>query len=260
MMVISLVTITFRAERVLPPTLHSVMMQDYAHIQHIIIDGASDDGTMEIVRAYKQQCDEGSHISVCVVSEPDRGIYDAMNKGLQRATGSYVCFLNAGDRLADANTLSRVASCVERLEHNNMPAVIYGDTNIVDAEGKILRPRHLSAPTHLSWRSFKRGMQVCHQAFYARTDIARNVKYDLRYRYSADVDWCIRVMKEADRLRLPLVKAEGVVAHYLEEGATTEHHKESLKERFQVMLHHYGFLTTVAMHIGFAVAKLFKLR
>ena len=84
MMTVSLVTITFRAERVLQPTLDSVMLQDYAHIQHIIIDGASDDGTMDIVRTYERQCAQsGSHISLHVVSEPDNGIYDAMNRAVR---------------------------------------------------------------------------------------------------------------------------------------------------------------------------------
>ena len=261
MMTVSLVTITFRAERVLQPTLDSVMLQDYAHIQHIIIDGASDDGTMDIVRTYERQCAQsGSHISLHVVSEPDNGIYDAMNKGLRLATGSYVCFLNAGDRLADASTLTRVMQQADNYTESDMPAVIYGDTNIVDDSGTVLRPRHLRAPDTLTWRSFRRGMLVCHQAFYARTDIARNVNYNLSYRYSADVDWCIRVMKEADRRHLPMVKVDGVVAHYLEEGATTEHHKESLHERFQVMRSHYGLATTVVMHLWFAIAKLFKIR
>jgi hypothetical protein len=75
----------------------------------------------------------------------------------------------------------------------------------------------------------------------------------MQYRYSADVDWCIRVMKEADRLGLPLYNINKVVANYTEEGATTLHHHESLRERYRVMVQHYGRVSTFLMHCWFAV-------
>ena len=96
-------------------------------------------------------------------------------------------------------------------------------------------------------------MLVCHQAFYARCDIARQIPYDLRYRFSADVDWCIRVMREAERQKARMVRVEGVLALYMQEGQTTIHHKESLRERFVIMRRHYGLFTTLAMHAWFVV-------
>ena len=96
-------------------------------------------------------------------------------------------------------------------------------------------------------------MLVCHQAFYARTDIARQTPYDLQYRYSADVDWCIRIMKEADRLGLPLVNTNSVLADFEEGGSTTQHHRASLIERFRVMVYHYGLLQTAVVHLWFIV-------
>ena len=94
-------------------------------------------------------------------------------------------------------------------------------------------------------------MLVCHQAFYARTDFAIATPYDLRYRYSADVDWCIRIMKAAAKENVPLHNLHMVVANYTEEGQTTLHHRESLLERFRVMTRHYGWLSTIAMHVWF---------
>lgn len=99
---------------------------------------------------------------------------------------------------------------------------------------------------------------MCHQAFYARLDIARELLYDDRYRYSADVDWCIRVMKEAEKRRLPLRNVHAVVAEYLEEGQTTANHKASLKERFTVMKRHYGLVQTIALHIWFVFRAVLK--
>lgn len=254
-MKISIVTITYNAEAVLQRTLDSVSSQTYRGIEHLIIDGASKDGTMDLVSRYKVR---DLPYEVRAVSEPDKGIYDAMNKGLRLATGEYIVFLNAGDTLHDEKTLDMVASSLQLAANSQQPAVIYGDTNIVDDEGHFLRKRHLSVPDNLTWRSFKQGMLVCHQAFYARLDIARDIPYDLQYRHSADVDWCIRVMKEAERRHLPLVRVQGVVADFLDGGDSSKNHRASLRERFHVMRRHYGLLTTCLMHVWFLLRSVFR--
>lgn len=252
-MKISIVTITYNAARVLQRTLDSVNSQTYSDIEHLIIDGASQDSTVAMSEAYRQQIS----YDVVIQSEPDQGLYDAMNKGLRLATGDYIIFMNAGDTFHETTTLENVA----KVAAVNV-AVLYGDTNVVDQEGRFLRKRHLSAPERLTWRSFRQGMLVCHQAFYVRLDIARNIPYDLQFRHSADVDWCIRVMKEAERRHLTLVRVPGVVADFLDGGDSTQNHRASLKERFSVMHRHYGLLTTLTMHVWFVVraisSKLFS--
>ena len=259
----SIVTITFNASHTLPRTLRSVAEQKWAALEHIIIDGASTDGTLQRAEAYKQEQEAGetgSMRTVSLLSEPDRGLYDAMNKGLARATGDYVLFLNAGDCFPSPDTLSSIAARPECQsdDRSQWPAVLYGQTDVVDDEGRFVAHRHLTAPRHLTWRSFMRGMLVCHQAFYARTDLARTLPYDLQYRFSADVDWCIRVMKKAHKRHLPLLYLDAVVALYLQEGQTTRNHRASLKERFRVMVHHYGWLPTLAMHAWFVVRAWLK--
>ena len=254
----TVVTITYNAEQVLQRTLDSVLSQTHSDVEHLVIDGASTDGTLPMAEAYKAECDaSGLGHKVIVRSEPDEGIYDAMNKGLTQASGDYIIYMNAGDCFPQADTLEEIAHrCrLNELPSDELPAVLYGGTDIVDGEGRYLHPRRLQPPQKLTWRSFRHGMLVCHQAFYARTDIAKNLQYDTRYRYSADVDWCIRVMKEADRMALPLQNIGMVVANYMEEGMTTRHHRESLKERYRVMAHHYGQLSTFFMHCWFAVRK-----
>ena len=257
----TVVTITYNAEAVLGRTLQSVLQQTHTDVEHLIIDGASTDGTLALAEAYKAESDaSGCGHKVIIRSEPDDGIYDAMNKGLTQACGDYIIFMNAGDCFPQADTLEQVAHrCrLNELPSDGLPAVLYGRTDIVDAEGRFLYPRRLQPPQKLTWRSFRQGMLVCHQAFYARTDIAKNVRYDTQYRYSADVDWCIRVMKEADRLALPLQNIGMVVANYLEEGETTRHHRESLRERYRVMAKHYGQVSTFLMHCWFVVRSLFR--
>ena len=253
----TIITCTYQAENELERTLKSVLEQTYKDVEHLIVDGASTDATLRLAQAYvtESQAQHNGH-QVMVTSEPDKGLYDAMNKGLKHATGDYVLFLNAGDTFPSESTLTQVAACAERA--SVLPGVLYGDTDIVDNEGRFVRHRRLSPPKKLSWKSFMQGMVVCHQAFYARTDLAKQVPYQLKYRYSADVDWCIRVMKMAQKQGLPLCNIQTVVANYLDGGMTEKNHKASLKERFRVMESHYGYLPTLFMHAWFAVRSVLK--
>ena len=257
-MKVSIITITYNAARTLQRTLDSVACQTYADIEHLIIDGASKDDTVAIAERYQQ---ERRH-EVDIQSEPDHGLYDAMNKGLQKATGDYLVFLNAGDTLYAPDTIETVAKTItnnrEPITMNREPAVVFGDTAITDEEGNFLHLRTHRPPETLTWKSFKHGMLVCHQAFYVRTDIAKQHPYDLQYRHSADVDWCIRVMKDAERLQLALVNTHAILANFEEGGDTTQHHRDSLKERFKIMMHHYGLVQTVVMHAWFVVRQLLR--
>ena len=257
----TVVTITYNAETVLQRTLDSVFAQTYKGVEHLIIDGASKDRTLALVEAYKQKSDESeTEHKVIIQSEPDHGIYDAMNKGLTQTSGDYIVFMNAGDCFPQADTLEQVVHrCkLTELPTAELPGVLYGNTDVVDGDGHYLHPRRLQPPVKLTWRSFRQGMLVCHQAFYARTDIAKNLQYDTRYRFSADVDWCIRVMRETERLGLPLYNIGIVVANYLDEGATTKNHKASLRERYLVMQRHYGVVQTFLLHCWFVVRAIVR--
>lgn len=238
----SIITVTYNAEKVLEDTIQSVIAQTYHRIEYIIIDGASKDGTPKIIEKYRDRI----HI---LVSEPDKGLYDAMNKGIALATGDYLCFLNAGDSFHADNTLLQMAHSIHG---NELPDVLYGETALVDADRHFLRMRRLSTPERLQWKSFKSGMLVCHQAFFAKRQLAE--PYDLKYRFSADFDWCIRVMKKARTLH----NTHLTVTDYLDEGMTTQNRKASLKERFRIMSHHYGLLSTVVYHVGFIFRLLTK--
>ena len=260
---ITIATVTYNAAALIERTIASVEAQDYPYVQHVIVDGHSQDDTLEAVHHYQERNSLAAQPrEINCLSEPDEGLYDAMNKALDMATGDYIVFLNAGDCLHDATTLAKVAAAAQQgaTQTGHLPAVVYGNTNLVDAKGQYVGPRRLTPPAVLTWRSFRNGMLVCHQAFYARLDIARNIEYDTRYHFSADVDWCIRVMKEAERRNLPLTYADAVVANYTEEGQSTINHRESLRERYQVMVCHYGKITTALMHLWFAVRTIFKIK
>lgn len=266
MIKISLITVTYNAEQVLKTTLDSVFKQEYPTIEHIIIDGASTDNTVAMAKDYMEKSfasDNGHEVRLLV--EPDNGIYDAMNKGLSMATGDYICFLNAGDSLHNNDTIGSLVrnTCVDSYitedgGKDRMPAVLYGNTDIVDDNGNFICHRRLSPPEHLTWMSFRDGMLVCHQAFYARTDIAKKTAFNTAYRFSADFDWCIRIMKEAENRRLPLIDSHIILVNYLKEGTTTKNHKASLKERFRIMATYYGLTTTYLRHAWFVMRAIIK--
>lgn len=243
----SIITITYNASRWAEQTFLNVLSQSYPHIEYIVIDGGSTDGTVDIIKRYESGF-------AYWVSEPDKGIYDAMNKGLQRATGDYVWFINAGDFLCTADTVQRVASLIQK--RKAFPDVVYGETNIVDEEGRSLGLRRLKAPRKLSWKSFRMGMLVCHQSFITKRTIAP--LYDLQYRYSADFDWCIRCMKQAGAL----YNTRLILSNFLDGGTSTTQRKASLRERYAIMCKYYGTFATVLLHGWFAVrfytAKLLK--
>ncbi len=240
----SIITVTYNAEKALEETIQSIISQTYKDIEYIIVDGGSKDRTLSIIEKYK------SHIAK-VVSEPDKGLYDAMNKGLKMATGDYVCFLNAGDSLHEDETVTMM---VKSIEKNQFPDIIYGETAIVDSKRHFMHMRRLSAPAKLNWKSFKNGMLVCHQAFFAKREIAIDEPYNLKYRFSADFDWCIRVMKRAKSFH----NSEITIVDYLNEGMTTQNHRASLLERFNIMCKHYGIISTILHHIWFMIRVIIK--
>ena len=236
-MLFSIITVTYNASRWLERTIQSVISQSYSHIEYIIIDGNSTDGTLEIIKKYQSAIAHS-------VSEPDKGLYDAMNKGLKSASGDYVWFLNAGDTIYSDNTVQEI---VNTLGNGNLPDIIYGETQIVDEQGNSLAMRRLKAPEKLTWKSFRMGMLVCHQSFLVRRVTAES--YDMQYRFASDYDWCIRCMKKADTI----FNTHLILSRFLEAGLSAANRKESLKERYRIMCENYGKIPTQIRHVWFAV-------
>ena len=233
----TVVTVTWNAARVLPPTLESVKAQRYTDFEYLVVDGASTDHTLQLVR-------DADIAATRIVSEPDRGLYDAMNKAIGLAGGEYIVWLNAGDSFADADALTRLAHAAEREPNAD---VLYGQTLLVDSHRRVIGPRHLTAPATLCAASFKRGMVVCHQAFVARRDIMP--QYDMNYRYSADYDWCIKILKQS---RANAYCGDAPLIHFLsDEGTTVSHRRASLVERYRIMCRHYGALAATLHHLSF---------
>lgn len=232
---ISIITITFNAAEQLPPTMESVAAQTCREFEHIIIDGASKDSTLQVAR-------ELARHPLRILSEPDKGLYDAMNKGLRMAQGDYVLFLNAGDAFHDNKVLSEYAEAAKRNAD-----IIYADTVIVGADRKFISKRHLSAPELLTFQSFSKGMLVCHQAFMVKRSLAP--LYDTSYRFSADYDWTVKCLRKSKPGKC--INLHRVAIDYLSDGMTDNNKIKSLRERFDIMCRHYGTAATLAKHISF---------
>lgn len=231
----SIITVCFNSASQLERTIESVDSQSCRLYEHIIVDGASTDGTDMVL-------DAAANGLRRALSEPDHGIYDAMNKGLGMARGDYLIFLNAGDRFHGNDVLQAYADVIM---DNDYPGIVYGQTDLVNADGRRIGDRHLHAPDELTLQSFAEGMVVCHQAMAVLRRIAP--LYDVGYRFSADYDWCIKCLQHS-RCNVCM---DRVVCDYLSEGMTTANRRASLIERYRIMSRYYGALPTFVRHLKF---------
>lgn len=226
---LSVITVVFNNAKDIERTMLSVLNQTYPNIEYLVIDGNSTDGTLEIIEKYR------SRITV-FISENDNGIYDAMNKSLAKATGDYVIFMNSGDEFYEKDAVKTVFASSPDAD------IYYGETEMIDQELKSLGQRRHQAPENFTWRDFKYGMSISHQAIFIRRKLVEN--YDLKYQLSADIDWILSAAKKAKTI----VNVHQYVAKYLVGGISKKKHLQSLQERFAIMRKHYGLLPTVVNH------------
>ncbi len=240
--VISIITVVRNDREHIAATIDSVLGQKYKNIQYIIIDGNSTDGTVDIIKGY------GGRIHY-FVSEADEGIYDAMNKGLRAVTGDYVLFLNSADRLYDEITLGKIIAYGEA-------DIYYGDTAFYDKDDRFLGLRSKvttrSLPEHLSYRHFLMGMPVSHQAIIVRASLTED--FELKYFCSADIDWCIRMLKKSKSI----INTGLVISKYLIGGISHQHKRTCWKERFQIMSYYFGFPLACVNLVKIIIRFLYK--
>ena len=185
-MKISIITITYNSEKTLADTLESILAQTYQEIEYIVVDGASKDGTMDLVKRYEPLF-EGK---MRYVSEPDKGLYDAMNKGIALATGEVVGILNSDDFYTSSEVLTEVAMMMA----DRTIDAVYGDVHYVkDGQlGKCVR-YYTSRPFHRRWMRF--GFMPAHPSFYCRRSVyERYGGFDLSYKVAADFENLLRLL------------------------------------------------------------------
>lgn len=180
---VSLITVTYNAEMSIERCIKSVIAQNYHNIEYIVVDGASADNTLQILDQYKK------YINL-LISEPDKGMYDALNKGISRATGNVIGILNADDYFASDDILTKIAEVFKDPEVD----ILYGNLDFVDPNETIIRKWRTKAYKR---GSFSWGWMPAHPTFYCRRSLFNNLGfYSLEYGTAADYELMLRFMHD----------------------------------------------------------------
>ncbi len=230
----SIVTVVRNDKPGLERTLKSIFSQTYTNFELLVIDGGSSDGTLSVIEQSAEKIDYW-------VTEKDDGIYDAMNKGLHRASGDFVYFINAGDSVYSPRTLERLA----RLADTGTD-VLFGEVVLVSQSleqiGTRSRITTHKLPKHLSWSDFRYGMVVCHQGFIARRSIVGDY---ISGNLSADIDWVISALRRSRKN----VYYDAPIAEFPLGGMSQKHLYRSMWGRFRILGSHYGWIANIGNHI-----------
>ena len=207
---ITVITVVFNGKKYIEQTILSVINQSYANIEYIIIDGGSTDGTVDIIQKYSDHIHYWS-------SEPDKGVYDAMNKGIDHATGKWINFMNAGDYFYSPDSVLQMFSAEDDIDKY---AIVYGDAEFrLNKLSYIIEARENSESNEF--------MPFSHQASFVRSDIAKKTKFDLSYKIAADTAFSLRLIREGSQFKhIPVV----VCSYDAQEGLSVKNEIRRSKE------------------------------
>jgi glycosyltransferase involved in cell wall biosynthesis len=237
---ISIITVTYNAESFIEKTIKSIINQSYKNIELIIIDGKSKDNTLKIIESYSQ------YINI-LVSEKDSGIYDAMNKGINLASGDFITFLNAGDDYVDNNVIFNLFDKLD--EKTN---VIYGDhISILNGKEKYREAKKFKKNNLFKYLT----TTVCHQAIFIKRNIAPI--YDLKYKLKGELNWYFDILENSN---IKYLHKKIPIVYYLRGGVGEKKYILNLKEILKVLYSHgniIGILKAYKFLIKYFVKVLF---
>lgn len=213
-MKLSIITVCFNTENTIEKTIKSILKQTFTEFEWVVVDGKSTDGTNEIIKKYIPKLEQKG-IKINYSSERDNGIYDAMNKGAQRATGEYLTYMNADDLYYKNNSIERVITILE----NTSADIVYGDTCFIKPNGQYIE-KAKSIETIIYHLPF------CPQAAFVKSELQRQIKFDTQFRISADYDFFLRVYLQGNQFQ----RVEQVVAYFTFGGVSNENLIKTYKE------------------------------
>jgi len=182
---ITVATVCFNSVDGIRKTIESVVMQTYKEIEYIIVDGASTDGTLDIIKEY-------SDYNIKFVSERDRGLYDAMNKAADCAQGEYILYMNSGDIFADNSVVERIIPHLA-----DEPDMLYGSVIRTKAAGDMVERYH---GRNIEMKLLLQGKMMCHQSMFTKTEIMQRYRFNLEYSITADYDFVMRLLHDRRRI------------------------------------------------------------
>ena len=226
---VSVITICYNAVFEIERTLLSVIGQENGVYEYIVVDGGSGDGTVDIIKKYEKNISKW-------ISEPDRGCYDAMNKGIDMATGDWIVFMNSGDTFYSSNSIQQAFSTETEAD------VIYGDVKVIASFGS-----YETKPYPLNYLEIGI-MPFCHQASFIKTELIRKHKFNIEYKISADYNLFLSIWKESKSFfYIPITIAIYDISQC---SLSFDHHEQVLKENFHILgkndfLSHLKFIYSI---------------
>jgi glycosyltransferase len=214
-MKISIITICFNNEKDIRPTIESVVNQTYSDVEYIIVDGASKDNTLSIVNEYKSKINR-------IISEPDRGWQDAINKGIKAATGDVIGLIHAGDRLYDNDVIAKIA---EFFQGNDID-ICFGHSKVVTPQGKCVQ---ITKHGDFNKKAIKQGWMPSHQSIYVKRELF-DVYGDYKITLYSDYEWFIRYFYFAD---LKIKRIDAYILYFTTGGISTTKMLKKLMEGYR---------------------------
>lgn len=222
-MKITIITVCFNAANGLIETAESILNQQYNDIEWIVVDGKSTDNTEEIIKLYRDKLIKRG-IEVNFRSEKDYGIYDAMNKGIDRASGEWCIFMNAGDSFySDGSLENLVINDIDKFD------IIYGDANHVYNNKFKFYPAKNEKDL-----SFINGMEFCHQSAIIRKEILKKLRYSTNYKIAGDFDFFVRAFKVPCRFK----HVEKIISEFQMDGISSTNGAKGILENNEIKLNH----------------------
>lgn len=213
-MKISIITVCYNAEKTIKKTIESIIEQTADDFEWVVVDGESKDRTNEIIESYIPEF-ERKGIKVNYLSEPDNGIYDAMNKGAQRATGEYLTYMNADDSYYKNDSVEQVIAEIEKTSAD----IIYGDTCFIKpTEQYVEKAKEIETITY--------HLPFCPQAAFVRTELQQQLQFDTQFQISADYDFFLRAYLQGRKFQ----RIDHVIAYFTFGGASNENLIKTYKE------------------------------
>lgn len=224
---VSVITVVYNGAEFIEETINSVISQDYPNTEYIVVDGKSTDGTVEILHNYINDID-------CLVSEKDNGIYDAMNKGIDLASGEWVIFMNCGDYFVGSKVLNNIFS----IPISTDVKLLYGGCKVRSDWGDF----EINARSHGQiWKSFT------HQSIFTRIEVHRELKFNLEFKAASDYDFVYRVFSKGSLcLRLDMLVSD---IQYISSGFSSVNELLSLKEVLKSLMSHRNNLKSSYRHM-----------
>lgn len=239
---VSIITICYNNEKDIRDTLESVINQSYSNIEYIVVDGASKDASLSIINEYK----DNIHL---LISEPDNGIYDAINKGIKAATGDIVGLIHAGDKLHDIDTIEKIAN----FHIENKIDISYGHSKIIDANGKI---RRINRSPNYSRSLIRRGWMPSHQSIYCKRELFNKYGYyNTEIGWAADYEWFIRMFYVQ---RLIIKRIDLYVLKFSLGGTSTNSYKSRFTKNHKQMIHKCWSVNNTNPPSGIVYWQLFR--